>query len=80
MTELPTTGAEGQIIDIALYEGGKAKIEGVADPIKLSSNENPFGTPEAARENCDAILKFYGEAETGHAAQSVAQYIADKLK
>ena len=37
-------------------------------------------TPEAARENCDAILKFYGEAETGHAAQSVAQYIADKLK
>ena len=31
------------ILDIALYEGGKAKIEGVADPIKLSSNENPFG-------------------------------------
>jgi histidinol-phosphate aminotransferase len=36
------------ILDIALYEGGKAKIEGVADPIKLSSNENPFGpSPEA---------------------------------
>jgi len=37
-------------------------------------------TPEAARENCDAILRFYGEAETGHAARSVAEYIVDKLK
>ncbi len=37
-------------------------------------------TPESARENCEAILKFYGEAETGHAARSVAEYIADKLK
>ena len=32
-------------------------------------------TPERARENCDAILRFYGEAETGHAAQSIAEYI-----
>ena len=37
-------------------------------------------TPERARENCDAILKFYGEAETGHAAQSVAEYIIEKLE
>jgi len=36
-------------------------------------------TPESARENCDAILRFYGEAETGHAAQSIAEYIIDKL-
>ena len=36
-------------------------------------------TPERARENCDAILRFYGEAETGHAAQSVAEYIISKL-
>ena len=36
-------------------------------------------TPERARENCDAILKFYGESETGHAARSVAEYIASKL-
>lgn len=36
-------------------------------------------TPERARENCDAILRFYGEAETGHAAQSIAEYIIDKL-
>ena len=36
-------------------------------------------TPERARENCDAILRFYGEAETGHAAQSIAEYIVDSL-
>ena len=37
-------------------------------------------TPERARENCDEILRFYGECETGHAARSVAEYIVDKLK
>lgn len=37
-------------------------------------------TPELAKENCDAILRFYGEAETGHAAQSIAEYIIDKLE
>lgn len=36
-------------------------------------------TPERAKENCNAILEFYGEAETGHAAQSIAEYIVDKL-
>ena len=36
-------------------------------------------TPERARENCDAILRFYGEVETGHAAQSIAEYIIDQL-
>ena len=37
-------------------------------------------TPEGARANCDEILRFYGEAETGHAARSVAEYIASKLE
>ena len=37
-------------------------------------------TPERAKENCDAILEFYGEAETGHAAESIAQYIIEKLE
>ena len=37
-------------------------------------------TPERAAKNCDEILKFYGEAETGHAAQSVAEYIISKLR
>ncbi len=38
------------IMDIALYQGGASHVEGVAEPVKLSSNENPFGPPEAARE------------------------------
>lgn len=37
-------------------------------------------TPEAAKQNCDEILRFYGECETGHAARSVAEYIVSKLK
>ncbi|WP_299916696.1 histidinol-phosphate transaminase [uncultured Roseobacter sp.] len=32
------------IMDIALYQGGASQIEGQTDPLKLSSNENPFGT------------------------------------
>ncbi|WP_296640646.1 histidinol-phosphate transaminase [Roseinatronobacter sp.] len=38
------------IMDIALYEGGTAKISGRDDALKLSSNENPFGAGELARE------------------------------
>lgn len=37
-------------------------------------------TPERARENCEAILRFYGEAETGHAARSVAEYIVKRME
>lgn len=38
------------ILDIALYEGGKAHAHGVANPIKLSANENPFGPSDRAKE------------------------------
>lgn len=36
------------IMDIALYVGGKAKIAGRDDVLKLSSNENPLGPPPRA--------------------------------
>jgi len=36
------------IMDIALYQGGKAYVEGVSNVVKLSSNENPFGPSPAA--------------------------------
>lgn len=36
------------ILDIALYQGGKASIAGRTDAVKLSSNENPFGPGERA--------------------------------
>ncbi|KCV82947.1 histidinol-phosphate aminotransferase [Actibacterium atlanticum] len=38
------------IMEIALYQGGQSNIEGVTDVVKLSSNENPFGTSELAKE------------------------------
>lgn len=37
------------ILDIAPYVPGKAKAEGFADPVKLSSNENILGSSPAAR-------------------------------
>src|SRR4051812_20546751 len=37
------------LLDIAAYVGGKSKIDGVAHPVKLSSNENILGCSEAAR-------------------------------
>ena len=46
MTNLPTpkTG----IMSIIPYKGGEAKIEGISKVIKLSSNENAFGTSPKA--------------------------------
>ncbi|KAF0677212.1 histidinol-phosphate transaminase [Profundibacterium mesophilum] len=38
------------ILEIAPYQGGASHAEGVAEVVKLSSNENPHGAPEAARE------------------------------
>ena len=38
------------ILDIALYEGGKANVAGVANAVKLSSNENPFGPSDKAKD------------------------------
>ncbi len=42
------------IRDIALYEGGESHLEGRASVLKLSSNENPLGPPDAAK---DAVLR-----------------------
>lgn len=64
----------------ALYFDMKDSPYWVADTSEAMDALIERCTPDAARENCDAILKFYGEAETGHAAQSVAEYIVDKLK
>ncbi len=38
------------ILDIALYEGGKSHVAGVANALKLSSNENPFGASDRVKE------------------------------
>ncbi|MCZ4354533.1 histidinol-phosphate transaminase [Roseovarius aestuarii] len=38
------------IMDIALYQGGSAHIPGQSNVVKLSSNENPYGPSDAAKE------------------------------
>ena len=38
------------ILDIALYVGGKAQLAGQPNAVKLSSNENPFGPSDKAKE------------------------------
>ncbi|WP_417249430.1 histidinol-phosphate transaminase [Celeribacter sp.] len=38
------------ILDIKLYQGGTSDVAGVDNVVKLSSNENPFGAPEGAKE------------------------------
>ncbi|QIE40577.1 histidinol-phosphate transaminase [Rhodobacteraceae bacterium SC52] len=56
------------ILDIALYQGGKAKIDGVTDVVKLSSNENPFGASPLAIEAAKAAsATFHRYPSTDHA-------------
>ncbi|MFY8162952.1 MAG: pyridoxal phosphate-dependent aminotransferase, partial [Brevundimonas sp.] len=52
MTDAPQNApvAKPGILDIAPYVGGKSRIEGVAEPMKLSSNENALGAGQKARE------------------------------
>lgn len=61
--------AQPGIMDIALYQGGASKIEGHADPLKLSSNENPFGcSPKATVAVSEAALSLHRYPSTDHAA------------
>jgi len=38
------------ILNIALYEGGASSVEGQTNVLKLSSNENPLGPSDAAKD------------------------------
>lgn len=38
------------ILDISPYQGGAAHVPGITNAVKLSSNENPFGPSDAAKE------------------------------
>jgi len=44
------------ILDIAPYVGGKGALDGIAEPMKLSSNENPLGAGPKAREAFASVL------------------------
>ncbi len=61
------------ILDIAPYVGGESRIEGKAEVIKLSSNENPFGPSEAAVKACrDAAHQLHRYPSSDHAALRAA--------
>ncbi|MBC7142045.1 MAG: histidinol-phosphate transaminase [Rhodobacteraceae bacterium] len=57
------------IMDIALYQGGSAHVAGISDAVKLSSNENPFGPSQKAKEAFQrAVHKLHRYPSTDHAA------------
>jgi len=57
------------IMDIALYEGGASHVEGRTNVLKLSSNENPLGPCDAAREAFGrAVHDLHRYPVTDHAA------------
>ncbi|SEO12858.1 histidinol phosphate aminotransferase apoenzyme [Gemmobacter aquatilis] len=64
------------IMDIALYEGGKAHVSGVSNVVKLSSNENPFGPSDKAKEAfARSVHQLHRYPNTDHA--SLRQAIAE---
>ena len=57
------------ILDIALYQGGKAHVAGVQNAVKLSSNENPFGPSDKAKEAFSrTVHSLHRYPNTDHAA------------
>ena len=57
------------ILDIAPYVGGKSRIDGISQPIKLSSNENPLGAGEKAREAFLGAIDFLNLYPEGRASR-----------
>ncbi|CUH64466.1 Histidinol-phosphate aminotransferase 2 [Thalassovita gelatinovora] len=56
------------IMEIDLYVGGAAHVEGVSDVVKLSSNENPYGpSPEASSAARRASYELHRYPSTDHA-------------
>jgi len=71
-----TPAPKSGILDIAPYVGGKSKIDGISQPIKLSSNENPLGAGEKAREaflGAVEYLNLYPEGRASRLRQAVAE-------
>ncbi len=61
------------IMDIALYQGGQSHVDGVADVIKLSSNENPFGpSPKAIEAVRESAVSLHRYPSTDHSSLRAA--------
>lgn len=65
------------ILDIAPYVGGKSRVEGVAEPIKLSSNENALGAGAKAREAYEGAIRnlaLYPDGRAARLREAVAEH------
>ena len=61
------------ILEIAPYQAGARRADGVAEVLKLSSNENPFGPSDAARAAfARTVHQLHRYPETDHAALRTA--------
>ncbi|WP_212524147.1 histidinol-phosphate transaminase [Actibacterium sp. MT2.3-13A] len=61
------------IMEIKLYQGGQSHVEGVSDVVKLSSNENPFGPSDKAKEAfARSVHSLHRYPPTDHAALRAA--------
>ena len=64
------------IMEIALYKGGASQLDGISNALKLSSNENPLGPSDAAKEAFSrASHELHRYPPTDHASLRTA--IAD---
>lgn len=64
------------ILDIHAYQPGKAKAEGIAEPIKLSANENPLGSSPKAQEayaSAAARLHIYPDPRATLVRDAIAE-------
>lgn len=71
MTPQPKRGITG----IKAYVPGRARAEGIANPLKLSANENPFGCSDRAREAYLAgvrDLHLYPDSNTSTLRKAIA--------
>ena len=71
MSKLPP--AQPGIMNIELYEGGQSTLEGMSNVLKLSSNENPYGSPDGVRDAITrSIHQVHRYPSTDHAALRTA--------
>ena len=64
------------ILDIHAYVPGKAQAPGIAEPVKLSANENPLGASERAHEayaSAEKSLHLYPDPRTTIVRNAIAE-------
>jgi histidinol-phosphate aminotransferase len=67
------------ILDIHAYVPGKAQAPGIAEPVKLSANENPLGSSpkaHAAYASADKSLHIYPDPRTSIVRAAIAEAYA----